>query len=410
MHPSVRRTSPRQNDPADRRHRLSRQSRRRAPASLRAGHRAHLSPDPAQSDRERRAAARGSRPRCCDPARSTRWRATHGDSWPGFVRDKIVPIAGDVSQPRLGLGDDDFTRSRPRSVDIVINSAASVVFDAPLDEAFLHNTRSVQHVAEFARACRSAVLVHVSTAYVAGRRSGRIAEAALAGRRGRGNRRDRRARRAAILDDGERGNADARATRSRLVEAGMTRARRLGWHDTYTYTKALGEMVLARASRRRADGDHPADDHREQPARSRCPAGSRTSTSAIRCSSSTDADGCRTFRSASTTIYDIVPVDLVANALLARAAARRRHAGRSATTRSGPARSTRSPARQLYDIAYDYFTRHPMHDRHGRADSARRIGRFPTPRALPRDVRRRAAQQRHHEAVDVPGGSLYETT
>src|SRR5215467_5704886 len=27
----------------------------------------------------------------------------YGDRWPAFARDKIVPIAGDVSQPRLGL-------------------------------------------------------------------------------------------------------------------------------------------------------------------------------------------------------------------------------------------------------------------------------------------------------------------
>ena len=88
------------------------------------------------------------------------------------------------------------------------------------------------------------MLLHISTAYVAGRRTGRIAEAALP---------DIAAAEIAVVDDltrailedGERGNADARETRSRLVDAGMTRARSLGWHDTYTYTKALGEMVLA---------------------------------------------------------------------------------------------------------------------------------------------------------------------
>ena len=154
-----------------------------------------------------------------------------------------MPVAGDVSQPQLGMADDDFA-ALTAQVDVVINSAATVAFDAPLNEALLHNTRSTQHVAEFARACRSAVLVHISTAYVAGRQSGRIVEGPLP---------DVAPAEIAVLDDltaaileeGEQGNADARETRARLVDAGMTRARSLGWHDTYTYTKALGEMVLA---------------------------------------------------------------------------------------------------------------------------------------------------------------------
>src|SRR5262245_57367295 len=89
----------------------------------------------------------------------------YGDRWPAFARDKIIPIAGDVSRPRMGLGDDDH-KTLASCVDVIINAAASVTFDAPIDEAILHNTRSVEQVAEFARACRSAVLVHVSTAYV----------------------------------------------------------------------------------------------------------------------------------------------------------------------------------------------------------------------------------------------------
>ena len=39
----------------------------------------------------------------------------------------------------------------------------------------------------------------------------------------------------------------ARWIKNRLVEEGMAWARKRGWNDTYTYTKALGEqMVLAR--------------------------------------------------------------------------------------------------------------------------------------------------------------------
>ena len=171
--------------------------------------------------------------------------ALYGDRWPSLVRDKVVPVAGDVSRPFLGMDEDTYA-ALTRSVEIVINSAASVAFDAPLDEALRHNTHSVQHGVAFARACRSASLVQVSTAYVAGQRTGRIPEAALEP--------DVSAREMAAIDEGVAAVRDeararhvgAREVRAQLVAFGMTRARELGWHDSYTYTKALGEMTLER--------------------------------------------------------------------------------------------------------------------------------------------------------------------
>ena len=169
----------------------------------------------------------------------------HGDRWPAFVRSKVVPVAGDVSQPRLGLADDAYA-ALSSHVDIVINAAASVVLDAPIDEALAHNTRSVEHVTAFARACQSATLMHVSTAFVGGQRSGRIPEGPLAPNVCSREIAAIEVIVAAVRDEAAAGRWNARATRARLVEEGMTRARRLGWHDAYTYTKALGEMVLER--------------------------------------------------------------------------------------------------------------------------------------------------------------------
>ena len=103
----------------------------------------------------------------------------HGDRWRAFARTRLVPVAGDVSLPGLGLEEHDHAALASR-VDIIINAAASVAFDEPLDSALLHNVRSVEHVAAFAQACRAAALVHVSTAFVAGRRTERFAEGPLA--------------------------------------------------------------------------------------------------------------------------------------------------------------------------------------------------------------------------------------
>lgn len=288
---------------------------------------------------------------------------TYGDGWPHFVRGKVVPVAGDISQPRLGLADDDFAALTGR-VDIVINSAASVAFDAPLDEALLHNTRSTRYVAEFARACRSAALVHISTAFVAGRQTGRIAEAALPDIASEEIAAIDELTRA-ILEDRDRGNADARETRARLVDAGMTRARSRGWHDTYTYTKALGEMVIAQ--------------HREA-----VPAAIVRPTiieSSLRDPEPGWLENLNVgdplfvefgrgrmpdFPLRLDTVFDIVPVDLVANAVVALLphVAGMKTIGYYAIGSGG---SNPLTGARLYEISTEYFLRQPMLDRRGRA-------------------------------------------
>jgi nucleoside-diphosphate-sugar epimerase len=288
--------------------------------------------------------------------------AIYRDDWSPFVRGKLVPVAGDISQPRLGLGDDEFI-ALTAQVDIVINSAASVVFDAPLDEALQHNTRSTQYVAEFARACRSAVLVHISTAYVAGRRSGRIAEAALPDiAPAEIAALDDLAR--AILDDRDRGHADARETRSRLGEAGMARARSLGWHDTYTYTKALGEMVLA-AHR----GTVPTAIFRPTIIESslRDPVAGWIENLNV-CDPMIVEYGrgrLPDFPLRRETVLDVIPVDLVANALVALLPYVPDLQTIGYYTIGTGAVNPLTGA-GLYDFGSEYFRRHPMLDRQGR--------------------------------------------
>jgi fatty acyl-CoA reductase len=300
--------------------------------------------------------------------------ATHGKAWARFFRSTVTPVAGDVSQPRLGLSDDDHAVLAART-DVIINGAASVVFDAPLDEALLHNTRSVQHVAEFARACQSAMLVHISTAYVAGRRAGRIVEQAMP---------DisaaeielLEALRQTILDDANGGASGTRETRARLVEAGMTRARRLGWHDTYTYTKALGEMVLARHR-----GKVPTAIIRpsiiESSLRDPEPGWIENLNVGDPLFVEFGRGRMPDFPLGATTIFDIVPVDLVANLVVA---VLPHVAEMDSIGYYAIGSGARNPVTggRLHDFAYDYFRRQPMTDRRGRPIRPARLT-FPTP-------------------------------
>jgi thioester reductase-like protein len=283
---------------------------------------------------------------------------THGDGWPAFARDKIAAVAGDVSKPRLGLGDDDYS-ALTSQVDIVINSAASVAFDAPPNDALLHNTRSAQHVAEFAGACRAAVLVHISTAYAAGRKTGRLLECALP---------DVAEDEIAAIDGLtgaiSAGGADARDLRTRLVEAGMTRARERGWHDTYTYTKALGEMMVAR-HRGRVPTAIVRPTIIESSLRDPEPGWLENLNVGDPLFVEYGRGRMPDFPLRLDTVFDIVPVDLVANfivALLPRVE-QMRAIGYYAIGSGG---SNPLTGEQLYDISREYFLRQPMLDRRGR--------------------------------------------
>jgi len=285
---------------------------------------------------------------------------TYGDGWDPFVRAKVVPVAGDVSQPRLGFTNDDFA-ALTAQVDIVINSAASVAFDAPLDEALEHNTRSTQRIAEFARACRAASLVHISTAFVAGQRTGRMAEAALP---------DIASAEIAAIDDITRtildaaeGQRDGRETRARLVEAGMVRARSAGWHDTYTYTKALGEMVLATNR-----GAVPTAIVRptiiESSLRDPEPGWLENLNVGDPLFVEFGRGRMPDFPLRRDTIFDMVPVDLVANAVVALLPQVSSMAAIGYYTVGSGSLNPLTGAR-LYEITLEYFLRNPMLDRRG---------------------------------------------
>jgi thioester reductase-like protein len=95
---------------------------------------------------------------------------------PEAAADRVVPVAGDLLRPDLGL------RPRQRDeiaehVDEIIHAAASVSFVLPLDQARAVNVEGTQKVLDLgmhvsARGAGLRRVAHVSTAYVAGTRPG----------------------------------------------------------------------------------------------------------------------------------------------------------------------------------------------------------------------------------------------
>ena len=218
-----------------------------------------------------------------------RLREIHGDSFDALVGEKVSVVAGDLAEDDLGM--DAATREQLQgSVRAIINCAAVVSFDAPIGSALELNTLGPLRVLEFARGCVDPLFAHVSTCYVNGIREGAAAESPLDPKQdlmdGAGATDDaydvddeveaiselvldtrRRARlpwrRMAFALEAKRGSNNGRRSGSgdaseatdslseewvqgRLVAEGLRRARRRGWNDVYTFTKAMGEQLLVR--------------------------------------------------------------------------------------------------------------------------------------------------------------------
>ena len=205
----------------------------------------------------------------------------HGAAFSEFVSERLEVVGGDVSLPGLGI-DPAVARRLHRDVDLVINCAGLVDFNPDVRDAVASNVDGALRVAEFARACDHAALMHVSTCYVAGSREGFVPEEVRVGTSPNGtpiDAHDEYAKLQEIVADVHRENDDpateaelrehvldrmrdragsvderriadmvGRLKRKRLREmmaiAGTDRAKALGWPNTYTYTKALAELML----------------------------------------------------------------------------------------------------------------------------------------------------------------------
>jgi HAD superfamily hydrolase (TIGR01490 family) len=326
-----------------------------------------------------------------------RLREERGGDFADYVAGKVRVLEGDVHAPSLGLGDEDLAELS-REVDVVIHSAASVVFDSPLDAAVESNVHGTLGLLRLSRGWEKRPLfLHVSTAYVAGRREGFAPEEPPGDASPNGapldpyeevshlegvvreveessrersllRRFETEARRelGMVGEDeevAERVDQLRRAwVRERLVERGTQRARELGWHDVYTFTKSLAERAVVKER-----GESPLvivrpaiieSSHREP-----YPGwiqGSRMADPIIMAF----AKGIiREFPGDPESVIDIVPVDHVVNATLA-AATRRPEEPEVFQVASGDHNPLRY--RQLYEHVMEYFLENPLRDSGGR--------------------------------------------
>lgn len=190
-------------------------------------------------------------------------REQHGGDLTAVLDERIEVIEGDLAAiPDL-----------PSDLDAVVHCAGDVSFDPTIEEAFTTNVQgTLGLLAKVKESGSRPHYVHVSTAYVAGRRRGAIPETSVGhdvdwrtemAYAGRLRERIEEASRAAgtlarLRREAEKehhragpltaaGDAERRRKEwvtEQLKDAGRERARSLGWTDVYTFTKAMGERVV----------------------------------------------------------------------------------------------------------------------------------------------------------------------
>ncbi len=213
-------------------------------------------------------------------------RSRYGAGVERFFREKIQVVEGDIAAADLGLSAAGLAEVQRTAA--LLNCAGLVTFNPSLPLALDVNTAGAGNAAALCRRL-SIPLVHVSTCFVAGDRHGPVFEdepvagayprrgrdglplsvpqeiedcrrlvadvrrqaedgvltaafheAAIARLRGEGrDPQDEHALRLAVARERKLWLA------GELVRLGMDRARRRGWPNTYTYTKALGEQLVA---------------------------------------------------------------------------------------------------------------------------------------------------------------------
>jgi nucleoside-diphosphate-sugar epimerase len=334
-------------------------------------------------------------------------RKEWGDSFSQRVRDKLKVVAWKgLEYEGLGMGDD--TRKRLQSeVDVVISSAATVVFDEPVDMALRQNALGLTRVLDFAKGCVDASFVYVSTAYVNGQMTGPIPESlippdtSIAHQLSNGTaprydldeqideieafttrvreEAETPARRAEFEELLARQNRGKRVTehrlehqldalkerwiQGRLVREGLRRGRHHGWNDAYTMTKAMGEQLIQKER-----GDLPVAIVRpsiiESSLRDPEPGWLEGLKVADPLIAHFGKGRLSDFPADPRVVLDLIPVDIVANAILSVLPQIRKS---KSIEVYHVATGARNPIRfgEIFDYVYEYYRANPVLDREG---------------------------------------------
>ncbi len=331
--------------------------------------------------------------------------------------------AGSAARVETLSGDLGDVPVLPRDLDVVVHCAGDVSFDPPIQSAFDTNVVGVKALAE--RVVEAAAredsgvdgpgyrplhYVHVSTAYVGGRRRGPVLEASvehtvdwqvehaaaqrvaariedtsrtpavLARLMAKAEKHHDRAGPLAVAADAEERRVAWVAEQQKT--AGGERARSLGWTDVYTFTKALGERVVEQV----VAPVLPTTVYRpsiiESALTTPYPGWIEGFKMADPIILSYGRGELPELPAAPDSVIDIVPIDLVVNSIIA-VAANPPPLGQPRYVHLSSGARNPLTFRRLYDLVREYFALHPF-DMDSRGAVRLATWRFPGARIVER--------------------------
>ncbi|NVK38810.1 MAG: SDR family oxidoreductase [Gammaproteobacteria bacterium] len=184
-------------------------------------------------------------------------RDKHGAGFQALIDKKVTVVAGELTDTLFGLPEAEFNQLA-QSLDLIINSAASVNFREAMDQALKINTLSLNNVVALTQRKTQGEpvkVLQISTCYVNGFNRGVMREEVVSPASGLIPRKDDDT----YEIDGVINLLNEKIERiyqqhtqqdkqqAKLVQLGIQQSQRYGWNDTYTFTKWLGEQLLIQA-------------------------------------------------------------------------------------------------------------------------------------------------------------------
>uniref|UniRef100_M1C7I6 Fatty acyl-CoA reductase n=1 Tax=Solanum tuberosum TaxID=4113 RepID=M1C7I6_SOLTU len=178
-----------------------------------------------------------------------------GESYESFIRSKLIPVVGNIHEPNLGM-DIIISQEIAQEIDLIIDSAANSTLDLRYDLALDAHVNGSYQLMMFAKKCKNLkLLIHYSTAYANGEREGLLYEKPFT--MGESITKEKLTSHSPTAKFPSLNAANELDFISKLKnsiknnefkkivkELGAERAKLYGWHDIYSFTKAIGEMVI----------------------------------------------------------------------------------------------------------------------------------------------------------------------
>lgn len=293
-----------------------------------------------------------------------------GANFNSFISEKVSVVAGDITYEDMGIKDASLKEELFMDIDVIVNLAATTNFDERYDHSLSLNTLGAKYVLDFSKKCtKLKILVQVSTAYVSGETPGLVKERpyhmgdTLNGKPGLDIEVEKKLAEAKLEELKAQG-ASEDTIKLTMKDMGIERARHWGWPNVYVFTKAMGEMMIMKEK-----GDLPVVIVRPT-----------IVSSTFKEPIPGWVEGIRTIDSLAVaygkgrlpcflgdpeSIVDVIPADMVVNAILVAAAVHANETGEAMIYHVGS--SVRNPVRftVLHEVAYNYFTKHPWINKDG---------------------------------------------